>query len=127
MCVLVCIGACIGLYSSLNRSVSDCIGLVLVNVLASVLARIEKQRQILGLYLHVSLFHTYQIPTQYMPIHADMHWYVLQYMPLRVQCIWHVLWYVLWYALSLYLPRASIIFQYVHNTNIIHTNTANTD
>ena len=72
MCALVC-GACIGLYLSLYRSVFDCIGLVLVNVFASVLARIEKQRHVFGQYLHVSLFHTYQIPTQYMPIHAGIY------------------------------------------------------
>ena len=63
ICVLVCIGACIGLYLRLYRSVFDSIGLVLVNVLASVLARIEKKTLVLGQYLHVSLFHTYQIPT----------------------------------------------------------------
>ena len=76
MCALVC-GACIGLYLSLYRSVFDCMGLILVNVFASVLARVEKQRHVFGQYLHVSLFHKYQIPTQYMPIHAAIYWHVL--------------------------------------------------
>ena len=114
MCALVC-GACIGRYLSLYRSVFDCIGLVVVNVFAFVLARIENQSDLFGQYLHVALFHTYQIPTQYMPIHDGIYWHVLQYITIRVLCIWHVLWYVLQYILSLYLH----VLQF--NTNVIPT------
>ena len=61
----LCIGQC--WYLGLYWSVLDCIGIVLVNIFASLLAQIGKKRHVFGLYLHVSLFHTYQIPTQNMP------------------------------------------------------------
>ena len=89
VCALVCIATFIGLYLRLYWYVFDCVGLVvLVNVLASVLARariekqrhaLKKQKHVFGLYLHVSLFHRYQIPTQYMPIHAGMYCNTCQY------------------------------------------------
>ena len=61
----LCIGQC--WYLGLYWSVLDCIGIVLVNIFASLLAQIGKKRYAFGLYLHISLFHTYQIPTQNMP------------------------------------------------------------
>ena len=48
-------------------------------------------RCVLGLYLHVSLFHTYQIPTQYLPKHTSVYSCTCQHVS-----------YVLWYVLSLY-------------------------
>ena len=82
ICVLVCIGACIGLYLSLYRSVFDSIGLVLVNVVASVLARIEKNACTWPVFARIII--------SYIP-----NTNVLQYILIRVQCIWYLLWYVL--------------------------------
>ena len=49
MCALVCTAACIGI--------------MLVIVLASLLATSEEKGHVFGLYLHVSLFHTYRTLT----------------------------------------------------------------
>ena len=52
-----------------------------------------------------------------MPIHIDMHWYVLHYMPKRflriVVCIVVFIEFVL----------SRIDIEYIHNTNPIHANT----
>ena len=38
------------------------------------------------MYLHVSLFDPYQIPTQFMPIHAGMYWHANTYQHV-LECI----------------------------------------
>ena len=120
MCALVCIGACIGLYLSLYRSVFDRIRLALTNVMASVLARFEKNASTRSVFVRIIISY---IPNTNV-IHANtigIFWHVLQYIPIRVRCIWHCIMVCIVVCIESVFAR--IIIQNILNTNTIHTNT----
>ena len=56
---------------------------------------------VISLYLHISLFHSYQKPMQFMPKPTVMYWHILTIHANMLHLYWHTLWFVF----NFYLPN----------------------